>query len=361
MLLNLQDSTGKPVKISEPAVDLAAIPLEPSGEEEILIRRFLSPNAHKLFDFRKETHFGELAATTISEERTLLDYNRLLTLWSAVQNTRSVPGDVAEIGVYKGGSTKFLARCLEHFGKQARIHAFDTFSGHADVLEGTLDGKHKAGLFGDTSEQEVREYLSAYSNISVYAGRIEDTSDLVESRSFSMVHIDVDVYSPLAFCLQFFWSRLEPGGVLVVDDYGFETCAGARHAVDYFRSTQPDCVFWYLHSGQAVIQKSGSPASLKTGKNSELDVLTARLMEKDLQYQALHNEVVQLAKKSARDQAFLEQKVEKLGQESAQALIERKAERDRAVAAEERVSAIEKSTTYRIAGLMDRIFGFFKR
>jgi len=50
---------------------------------------------------------------------------------------------------------------------------------------------------------------------------------------FAFVHLDADLEAPVAAGLEFFWSRLSPGGIVVVHDYN--AWPGARIAVDRFR------------------------------------------------------------------------------------------------------------------------------
>ena len=67
-------------------------------------------------------------------------------------------------------------------------------------------------------------------------------------------HLDVDLYRSVTDCLTFIWPRLAVGGVIVIDDYGFESCPGAKSAVDeFFAGTGivPLC----LGTGQAIVFK----------------------------------------------------------------------------------------------------------
>ena len=54
------------------------------------------------------------------------------------------------------------------------------------------------------------------------------------------VHVDVDLYEPTLASLAFFYPRMNPGGVMVCDDYGFTTCPGATKAVDEFLHDKPE-------------------------------------------------------------------------------------------------------------------------
>jgi hypothetical protein len=228
---------------------------KPRPADVIEIPKYLSPSAHKLYDFREEPGFSDVAHTVIGEGRTLLDFDRLLVLWQAVRNTRQLEQPVSEVGSYRGGSARFLSSALSYFGSNVPLHIFDTFSGHPDQIYSSKDGPHQVGLFNDTSLDQVSAYLSGFKNMNIHDGRFEDRCADIADLTFGLVHIDVDIYQSTLSCLDFFWPRLVPSGVMVIDDYGFTTCQGLKEAVDSFIAHTSDCHGWYMHTGQFVIEK----------------------------------------------------------------------------------------------------------
>lgn len=221
----------------------------------ITVPRYLVPSAHKLIDFREEPGFNELANEVIGAGRTLLDYNRLLTLWHAVRNVQGLHQAVAEVGTYRGGSAWFIAGALQHWQLNAPMYVIDTFSGHPDVIEPALDGPHTTSTFADTSLDAVRQYLARFPNIEIYPGEFTQVSTALADKVFGLVHLDVDLHQSAVATLQFFWPRLAVGGIIVVDDYGFTTCRGLKVAVDDFVARTADCSTWYVHTGQYVLTK----------------------------------------------------------------------------------------------------------
>jgi O-methyltransferase len=222
--------------------------------DRIVVPRHLCPSADKLFDFRTEDGFAAIARRILDEGRTFLEHNRLFVLWHAVRNTYRLDRAAAEVGSYKGGSAKFIAEAFGYWGRFPTIHVIDTFEGHPDVIVPAVDGTHAPGAFSDTSYDAVKSYLAPFGNVNVHAGAFQDQCSALSDLTFGLVHIDVDIYRSTADCLQFFWPRLCDAGVIVVDDYGFVTCHGAKQAVDEFLDGL-SCQAWYMHTGQMVIQK----------------------------------------------------------------------------------------------------------
>lgn len=197
--------------------------------------------------------FSALAKQVISENRTYLREDRLYTLFQCVQQ---VPSDCVamEIGVYRGGGSKFLAHLLRERGP-GLLYVCDTFSGHAEV-DASIDGDHKVNDgFSDVAVDDVREYLAEYKNVSFVVGDIVKTSSTIPSETINFIHLDIDVYPPTKFVLDYFWPKLARGGVIVGDDYGTTSCMGMKKAVDEFLQKTTDSFSMHLISGQVVIVK----------------------------------------------------------------------------------------------------------
>jgi len=209
----------------------------------------------KLADIREHPGFGELAAEVIGHGRTYMGYARLFTLWQAV--TQAPEGAIAELGVFRGGSSWFLAAAAEQAGGGRRIFSFDTFT-HFPETDLELDGSHRPT--GDYHPAEdVRRYLSRFASLELREGVFPDTAAGLEDERFGVVHVDSDTYSSYRDALAFFVPRLAPGGIVVLDDYGFVTCPGATQATDEFLAEHGDEVqLFSLLTGQALlIRRSG--------------------------------------------------------------------------------------------------------
>jgi hypothetical protein len=162
---------------------------------------------------------------------------------------------VAEVGVYKGGSSRFVAEALRLRGREIPFFVCDTFSGHAEVDE-TIDGLHKVGeQFVNVRSEKVRMYLAKFPFVRVLEGNIRDTSSaFAAEQAFGLVHVDVDVYPITRFCLDSFAPRMVASGAIVVDDYGSRTCEGVAKAVDEFAAANSGRFFAiHLLTGQAVL------------------------------------------------------------------------------------------------------------
>lgn len=190
--------------------------------------------------------------------------DRKFVLWSMACSTSNLPGDTAECGVLDGASSYLICSAREGAG-QAEHHAFDSFEGLSAPCPEDRPSSDVAFHWaaGDLSVplEEAMCKLSRFDNVRYYKGWIPSRFDEVTTRSFSFVHVDVDLYQPTRDALAFFYPRLVPGGVLLCDDYGYHTCPGARRAFDEFAATTPERAVVHLPTGQGFIVKRARNAS----------------------------------------------------------------------------------------------------
>jgi O-methyltransferase len=229
-----------------------------SRHTELQASYYLS-GARKKIDVAAVPGFADVAARIKAEGRAGMHLDRLYTLWQAVhQAPAGLP--VVEVGAYLGGSAKFIAESFLTRGMAPRLYVCDTFSGHARTDDVFDTATHREGRkFLNTSPDSVAAYLAPHQNVELVVGDIIETAPprLAQEPAFALVHVDVDVYPPTEFCLRFFAPRLARGALLVVDDYGFITCPGAKKAVDDFVAAHPEFGMWHLLSGQAIVYRIG--------------------------------------------------------------------------------------------------------
>jgi O-methyltransferase len=171
------------------------------------------------------------------------------------QAAGTVSGDVVECGVYRGGTATLAACVLRDLHSSKTLHLFDTFAGIPEKTAGK--DVHAVGDFSDTSVEAVRARLSGFSDVAFHPGFIPDTfAEMPQDIQFCFAHIDVDQHETTRAATQYIYPRLQPGGIIVYDDYGFASCPGVRQAVDEEFSGRPEVPF-VLASGQCVILKAG--------------------------------------------------------------------------------------------------------
>lgn len=186
-----------------------------------------------------------------AKDHTVVGKARCFFLYQAARHCSNLPGDVAEVGVYRGGTGRLLAETFASTGKA--VHLFDTFCGMPPT-DPERDPYYRQGAFGSTSLEAVAAYLQDCAAVRLYRGIFPQTAGPIAQHAFCLVHVDVDIYSSVIDCCRFFYPRLSQGGMIIFDDYGDATCPGARQAVDEFFAGKPEnpC---YLATGQCFVTR----------------------------------------------------------------------------------------------------------
>jgi len=201
------------------------------------------------------------------ESRQFLSDFDLLHLYTLINKTEKIRGNVAEVGVFKGGSAKIICETTKK-----RVYLFDTFEGlpkpHQEDARGYKKGDYSSSF------EDAKNYLKKYRNATLYKGLFPLTSKPIESKKFSLVHLDTDLYKSTLDCLEFFYPRLSKGGVIICHDYGGRVRVGringVKKAVDKFFKNKPEIIIEPLAgSSQAGIIIRHDYGTLKGAKKAE--------------------------------------------------------------------------------------------
>lgn len=164
--------------------------------------------------------------------RSLTTANESFLVYSIARAQSRLDGAMAEVGSYDGGTARMICE-----GKGTRaLHVFDTFDG---LPEPTGDEKktHRKHQYTATLEK-VQELLAPFPDVHLYKGLFPDTAGPIEGLKFSFAHFDVDLYQGTLDCLNFFYPRMLPGGIMLSHDYS--VLAGVRRAFDEFLEGKPE-------------------------------------------------------------------------------------------------------------------------
>lgn len=168
--------------------------------------------------------------------RTLVRIDRCYALYQFAKSQALSPrGEVAQVGVYRGGTARMVAECF--LSSRKRVYLFDTFEGlpqasKDDGANGAQNNEEKQ--FTDTDFSEVKEYFSDLPNVEFRKGFFPDTARGLENQEFCFVYLDADLYRSTKDGLDFFYPRMVPGGVIIMDDYGTKGWPGVEKAAREF-------------------------------------------------------------------------------------------------------------------------------
>lgn len=202
---------------------------------------------------------------------TMTSRERLAALISATEYVvrAGIPGAIAECGVWAGGSMMAVAETLIRLGDNRELYLYDTFEGMPAPSE------RDRTVFGESAIEKYRAMRSVgrkwdyaplarvranlastgwpSERVHYVKGRVEETLPGQAPEALAVLRIDTDWYESTRHELEHLYPRLEPGGVLIVDDYGH--WAGARAAVDDYFAERPTYLHRIDYTGRLAIKR----------------------------------------------------------------------------------------------------------
>ncbi len=141
----------------------------------IFLFRFIflnySSKVRKPFAWVKAVKEGRIGTELLKAEKKYSDRIRFYNIWMQINRLLedNIPGDFAELGVYKGDT----ARVIHHCAPDRKLHLFDTFEGfpQKDLKEETGKASgYTSRHFADTSIEKVKTLLGESPKISFHQG-----------------------------------------------------------------------------------------------------------------------------------------------------------------------------------------------
>jgi hypothetical protein len=208
-------------------------------------------------------HFEKYAISKLEICRNFAIYSRRIFLkrflahYELFRKVVDLPGDIVELGVYRGTSLMHWANFLEirNMGdRQKQVFGFDNFKGFTKITDkdGKIDEsvfKTEGGFDASAFEEILEDAIAIFDKdrfipykprVVLIKGNIEETvPKFVENNPglrICLIHFDCDMYEPTMVGLKWLWPLVVPGGIALFDEYGIRPWEGESRAVDeYFQ------------------------------------------------------------------------------------------------------------------------------
>jgi hypothetical protein len=204
---------------------------------------------------------------------------RFLAHYELFRMVINLPGDIVELGVFRGTSLLSWANFLEirvMGDRHKKVVGFDNFRGFGelDAKDGASDsqvqkvaGGFDSGGFETALEDAIAifdadRFIPYKPRIHLVKGDIEQTVPAYVTEHpgmrISLLHFDADLYRPTKIALEHLWPLVVPGGVVAFDEYGIPPWEGESRAVDEFfagQSIELRRFEWCSNPGAYVIKR----------------------------------------------------------------------------------------------------------
>lgn len=147
-----------------------------------------------------------------------------VALWAA-GHAQHLPGAFVECGVNRGFLSSAICSFYNWNEAERDFFLFDTFNGideslvvPEEISRGNLP--HFRNNYTECYDL-VKDNFSEFERIHIVRGSVPSTLATVDIPQVAFLSIDMNNVTPEIAAVNFFWDRLVPGAVVVLDDYGF--------------------------------------------------------------------------------------------------------------------------------------------
>jgi len=218
---------------------------------------------------------GQIASLKVhrgtDDTHTMLPVEGLQNFRSAIEKVivDGIPGDVAELGVWRGGASLFAKAVLDAYGQSMRrIHLFDVF----DSLD--LHGYGKGVEFGKFATNSVRAINSSFARYGLLDGRVDFYEGLFNQTtrkfrernkdgSIAVLRVDGNFYKSYQDVMYNLYELVPIGGIVIFDDWvshvairAFWSDFCADYKIDERMNKVDQGISWFRKSRQIQIDWS---------------------------------------------------------------------------------------------------------
>jgi O-methyltransferase len=175
--------------------------------------------------------------------------------WAAF-HAKQLTGDFVECGVNRGFYSMSNMTYIDFKSlKNRKYYLFDTFCG-LDPEFCTKEEYLRTKDIYQNCYQFVVDSFKKFPNVVIVKGPVPKTLSQVDIKKVAYLSIDMNCAFPEVEALKYFWPKLEPGGIVVLDDYGWPGAENQKKAADDFASSVGVRVL-SLPTGQGMLIKPG--------------------------------------------------------------------------------------------------------
>lgn len=204
---------------------------------EKLLEDYFSKMLHPKMKFQLKAQ-EEAASYIAAKMPEALHFDKLAQLHEYAMSKVTTSGLFLEFGVGTGSSINQFASLTKN-----TVHGFDSFEG----LPEDWNGRHESKGAYSTKGQlpKVRK------NVTLHKGWFTDTlPDFLKTHegALAFLHLDADLYSSTIFALEQLISRIQPGTIIVFDEY-FNYATWKEHEYKAFQEVVEKYKIRYTYLG----------------------------------------------------------------------------------------------------------------
>lgn len=179
-----------------------------------------------------------------------------VSLWAASHGMK-LEGDFVECGVWKGFNARAIFEYLDFTNSGRKFYLLDTYRG-MDSRYISADERARGlteAVYSSDFYEEAMANLGGFNNAVLVRGPIPDTLPQATPERVAYLHIDMNTAAPEIAAAEYFWPRMVPGAIMLLDDYGFGAHIEQKQAFDKFAAEKGVAIL-SLPTGQGMLIKA---------------------------------------------------------------------------------------------------------
>ena len=187
-----------------------------------------------------------------------LRWRNYIVFWSfifAAKSTKSEIKNYIEAGVADGISAFYAINAAESYNYEYKAYFYDAW-GEVQMNNPSTRGEESG--YDDLDLEIVKKNLADYKDNIVYIkGKIPETFNRdSEPEQIVWLSIDLNSVKPTIDTMEYYWEKVEKGGVVLLDDYGQPAYIDTKNAIDDWVSNHNNSLLLHLPTTQAIIIKT---------------------------------------------------------------------------------------------------------
>lgn len=171
---------------------------------------------------------------------------RVYTLCWAARSCLGLRGDFVDLGCYDGKTVEIIMRYVDFGALRRSYHLYDLFD--------DPPAESRKALHGPQLFEQVRTRVAPLGKTQVVAGRLPEAFERTAPARIAFAQIDLNDAEAEVACLAPVVERMVPGGLLVLDDYGFARYRESQRREKAFFDARGERVL-ELPTGQGLFLK----------------------------------------------------------------------------------------------------------
>ncbi len=178
----------------------------------------------------------------------MMTYWRVVSVLKNLQHVleNKTPGAVVELGCNVGTTSVFIRRLLNHYKSDKEYHVYDSWQGLPEKLEQDAPKIETEWRFEQGECTTSRERFERHFNWRkldkpvIHSGWFKDIPDSEYPEQICFAFFDGDFYSSIIDSFDKVFDKMAPGGIIFVDDCGWDVLPGVEQACEEYLRGRPE-------------------------------------------------------------------------------------------------------------------------